>query len=103
MGYIFCPPYSLQKSSYSPQFFFYVNLKYIALMYAKKAGFLAIVGTCRLNSKKTRRKSKIYIFRAILQPTKSFLQPPILFLCQPKVHSLNICQKGGLFSHCGHM
>ena len=35
----FGPPYSLQKASYSPQFFFYVNLKYIALMYAKKAGF----------------------------------------------------------------
>ena len=50
------PSYSLQKAPYTPQFFFKVILKYIALIYAKKAGFLAIGGNSRPHTKKNKKK-----------------------------------------------
>ena len=52
------PPYSLQRAPYTPQFLFKVILKYIALIYSKNAGFLAIRGNSRPHTKKTKKKSK---------------------------------------------
>ena len=63
------PPYSLQKASYSLQFFLYVTLKHIVLLYAKIAGFLAIRGYFRPH------KEKIIFFLnlGLLAP------PPLIF------------------------
>ena len=54
------PPYSLQKASYSLQFFLYVTLKHIVLLYAKIAGFLAIMGYFRTHTKENHIFSLIW-------------------------------------------